>query len=114
MSALSSLLPIEIGGGKHDQEQRAEPFLRAMNQRMKQPESRTSYARRKTIAEPVFGQIKNAGFRGFGLRAKARVAGEFSLECAAHSLKKIIPAAVLGEVCPAFVKRVTLTCMRGR
>ena len=82
-----------------------EPLRRAMNERMSQPESQAIYARRKTIVEPVFGQIKNSGFRGFGLRGKAKVAGEFSLVCVAHNLKKIIFAALRGEVCPEFGKR---------
>jgi hypothetical protein len=77
-----------------------EPLRRAMNERMKRPESRALYARRKVIVEPVFGQIKNAGFRGFGLRGKTRVAGEFSLVCAAHNLKKIVLATLRREVCP--------------
>jgi len=29
------------------------------------------YGQRKTIVEPVFGQIKNSGFRGFSVRGKA-------------------------------------------
>ena len=41
-----------------------EPLRRAMNERMETPESRAIYARRKTIVEPVFGQIKNSGFSG--------------------------------------------------
>ena len=75
-----------------------EPLRRAMNERMRQPESKAIYARRKTIVEPVFGQIKNSGFRGFGLRGKEKVAGEFSLVCTAHNLKKIIFAALRREV----------------
>ena len=71
-----------------------ERLRRTMNERMRQPESRALYARRKVIVEPVFGQIKNADFRGFGLRGKARVAGEFSLVCAVHNLRKIILATV--------------------
>ena len=82
-----------------------EPLRWAMNERMSQPESQALYARRKTIVEPVFGQIKNSGFRGFGLRGKEKVAGEFSLVCVAHNLKKIIFAALRGEVCPEFGKR---------
>ena len=82
-----------------------EPLRRTMNERMRQPESQTIYARRKTIVEPVFGQIKNSGFRGFGLRGKEKVAGEFSLVCAAHNLKKIIFATRRGDVCPEFGKR---------
>ena len=53
-------------------------------------------------------QIKNAGFRGFGVRGKGRVAGEFSRVCAAHNLKKIILAVTRGEVCPEFGKRAAL------
>ncbi len=82
-----------------------EPLRRAMNERMSQPESQAIYARRKATVEPVFGQIKNSGFRGFGLRSKAKVAAEFSLVCGAHNLKKIIFAALRGEVCPEFGKR---------
>lgn len=73
--------------------------------RMSKPESQAIYARRKTIVKPVFGQIKNSGFRGFGVRGKAKVAGEFSLVCVAHNLKKIMLAALRGQVCPEFGKR---------
>ena len=102
---LSSLLPVEVGGGAHDHERRQGAVGRAMNERMSQPESRVIYARRKTIVEPVFGQIKNTGFRGFGVRGKEKVAGEFSLVCVAHNLKKIVFAALRGEVCPEFGTR---------
>ena len=37
------------------------------------------YGKRKTIVKPVFGQIKNNGFRGFNVRGKEKVGGEFSL-----------------------------------
>jgi transposase len=90
----------KLGAARTIRSDGQEPLRRAMNERMRQPESRALYARRKVIVEPVFGQIKNAGFRGFGLRGKARVAGEFSLVCAAHNLKKIVLAALRGEVCP--------------
>ena len=49
-----------------------EPLRRAMNERMSRPEGRAVYRRRKAIVEPVFGQIKNAGFRGFGVRGKLK------------------------------------------
>ncbi len=57
---------------------------------------------RKVIVEPVFGQIKNGGFRGFSLRGKEKVAGEFSLVCAGHNIKKMVKAIMTGAVCPAF------------
>ena len=90
---LSSLLA-KSGAARTITSDGKEPLDR---KRMSQPESRAIYARRKTIVEPVFGQIKNSGFRGFGLRGKAKVAGEFSLVCVAHNLKKIMLAA---KVCP--------------
>ncbi len=70
-----------------------EPLRRRMNQHMAQAQSCAVYDKRKVIVEPVFGQIKNSGFRGFAVRTKARVAGEFSLVCLVHNLKKILKYA---------------------
>jgi transposase len=68
-----------------------EPFRQAMFDKMKQEESQKIYKKRKTIVEPVFGQIKaNMGFRGFSVRGLMRAGGEFSLVCAAHNIKKIV------------------------
>ncbi|MBV8455887.1 MAG: transposase [Acetobacteraceae bacterium] len=51
---------------------------------------RAVYARRKTIVEPVFGQIKEArGFRRFLLRGLAHIRGEWRLVCLTHNLLKI-------------------------
>ena len=83
-----------------------EPLRRAMNERMSRPESRAIYSRRKVIVEPVFGQIKNTGFRGFGVRGKSKVDGEFSLVCAAH--KKMVHAALRGAVCLEFGQRAAM------
>jgi len=52
-------------------------------------ESKVIYKKRKLVVEPVFGQIKSSGFRNFSVRGKEKVAGEFSLICAAHNIKKI-------------------------
>jgi Transposase DDE domain len=44
------------------------------------------YAERKTIVEPVFGQIKQArGFRQFLLRGIEKARGEWSLICLTHN-----------------------------
>jgi len=59
-----------------------------MKQTMETDAAKEIYARRKVIVEPVFGQIKNTGFRGFSLRGLKKVSGEFSLVCATHNLKK--------------------------
>ena len=58
--------------------------------------------KRKTIIEPVFGQIKNSGFRGFSVRSKEKVAGEFSKVYAAHNFKIIAKAIITGLIRPAF------------
>jgi hypothetical protein len=51
---------------------------------------RALYAQRKTIVEPVFGQIKEArGFRRFLLRGLAKIRGEWRLVCLTHNLLKI-------------------------
>jgi transposase len=52
------------------------------------------YARRKAIAEPPFGQIKNRGFRQFLLRGIAKVRGEWSLITMSHNLLKLFRASV--------------------
>jgi transposase len=51
---------------------------------------RALYARRKTIVEPVFGQIKEVrGFRRFLLRGLSKIGGEWRLVCLTHNLLKI-------------------------
>ena len=51
---------------------------------------RLIYAKRKTIVEPIFGQIKQArGFRQFLLRGIAKVKGEWSLICTTSNLLKL-------------------------
>jgi DDE family transposase len=51
---------------------------------------RAIYAVRKTIVEPVFGQIKEArGFRRFLLRGLAKVRGEWALVCLTHNILKL-------------------------
>jgi hypothetical protein len=48
------------------------------------------YATRKSIVEPVFGQIKEArGFRRFSLRGFEQVKGEWALVCATHNILKM-------------------------
>jgi len=69
-----------------------------MNAKMARQASKDIYSRRKVIVEPVFGQLKNSGFRGFSVRGKEKVAGEFSLLCATHNIKKIVKAIFTGVV----------------
>ena len=52
------------------------------------------YARRKAIVEPVFGQIKNRGFRQLLLRGLAKVRAEWALICTSHNLLKLHAALI--------------------
>ena len=79
-----------------------EPLRQQMNSKMATAPAKVVYGKRKTIVEPVFGQIKNSGFRGFSVRGKEKVAGEFSMVCAAHNFKKIAKAIVTGLIRPEF------------
>jgi transposase len=61
-----------------------------MKRKLKTKAGKAVYAARKTIVEPVFGQIKQArGFRQFLLRGIHKVRGEWSLLCLTHNILKI-------------------------
>src|SRR5246127_3729633 len=48
------------------------------------------YSTRKTVVEPVFGQIKEArGFRRFLLRGLKKVQGEWAIVCLTHNILKL-------------------------
>jgi transposase len=62
----------------------------AMKHRLKTPEGKACYAKRKTTSEPVFGVIKEVmGFRRFLLRGLEAVKGEWRLVCLAFNLKRL-------------------------
>jgi transposase len=75
-----------------------EPLRQQMNEKMEEESSKEIYKKRKVIVEPVFGQIKNTGFRGFSVRGHEKTSGEFSLVCTVHNLKKIMKAILRGVV----------------
>ena len=61
-----------------------------MHQKLTAAKGRAVYAKRKTIAEPVFGCIKAAlGFRRFSLRGLAKVRAEWAFVCTCHNLLKL-------------------------
>lgn len=87
-----------------------EPLRQAMRDKMSRETSKEIYKERKTIVEPVFGQIKNDGFRRFHLRGYHKAGGEFSLVCAVHNIKKIVKAIMKGVVCLEAGKLVRNGC----
>jgi len=61
-----------------------------MQAKLQTEAGRAVYGRRKTIVEPVFGQIKEArGFRRFHLRGLRKVMAEWSFVAATHNLLKL-------------------------
>ena len=61
-----------------------------MRHRLKTPEGKAIYAKRKSTVEPVFGIIKSImGFRQFMLRGLKAVQGEWTLVCIAYNLKRL-------------------------
>jgi hypothetical protein len=61
-----------------------------MKRKLQTKAGRALYAARKTIVEPLFGQIKQArGFRQFLLRGLVKVRGEWALVCLTHNILKL-------------------------
>ena len=61
-----------------------------MIDRMKTPEGKKLYAKRKSTIEPAFGIIKHVmGFRQFMLRGVVAVSGEWNLVCTAFNIKRL-------------------------
>lgn len=66
------------------------PHTAAMAAKLKTEEGRSAYRRRKWIAEPPNGWIKNVlGFRQFSLRGLDRVKAEWKLVCMALNLRRM-------------------------
>ncbi|MGH9668559.1 MAG: IS1182 family transposase [Terriglobales bacterium] len=65
-----------------------------MARKLRTQRGRATYAKRKGMVEPVFGQIKQArGFRQFLLRGLEKMRGEWRLICMTHNLRKLFGSA---------------------
>src|SRR5215471_18439455 len=61
-----------------------------MRRKLQTQKGAAIYSTRKTIVEPVFGQIKQArGFRQFLLRGLKKVQGEWAIICLTHNILKL-------------------------
>ena len=61
-----------------------------MARKLRTARGRNTYAKRKEVVEPVFGQIKQVrGFRQFLLRGVEKVSAEWDLICLGHNLLKL-------------------------
>jgi transposase len=98
-------LYVATGKQKHNQSRQPSPrgripksatLVDRMRRKLTTVAGRAIYARRKTIVEPVFGQIKQAqGFRQFLLRGMEKVGAEWALVCATHNLLKLYRACTV-------------------
>jgi hypothetical protein len=72
-----------------------------MRHKLRQPDARRRYARRKAIVEPVFGQLKeDRGFVGVSLRGLRLARAEYMLACLAHNLGKLLRVCPLPDARP--------------
>jgi transposase len=95
-------LYVATGKQKHNQKPQPSPrgriarsatLVERMQRKLTTRTGRAIYAGRKTIVEPVFGQIKQAqGFRQFLLRGVEKVKSEWALLCASHNMLKLYRA----------------------
>jgi transposase len=95
-------LYVATGKQKHNQPAPSSPrgripksatLVERMKRKVMTKAGQAIYARRKTIVEPVFGQIKQAqGFRHFLLRGVDKVRSEWALVCATHNVLKLYRA----------------------
>jgi Transposase DDE domain len=73
-----------------------------MARKLRTKPGRAGYARRKTIVEPVFGQIMTVqNGRRLLLRGLAATRGEWRLLAACHNLRKIFNQVGAGAFAPA-------------
>ncbi len=69
----------------------------AMRWKLRTEEGRQVYAERKSVVEPVFGQIKEIqGFRRFLLRGLEKARAEWSLQCLTHNVLKLFRSQEAG------------------
>lgn len=61
-----------------------------MARKLRTKKGKATYAKRKGIIEPIFGQLKQVlGFRQFSLRGLTSMRGEWRLMCTVHNLLKL-------------------------
>ena len=61
-----------------------------MARKLRTVQGRATYAKRKGIIEPIFGQLKQVlGFRQFSLRGLVAMRGEWRLMCTVHNVLKL-------------------------
>jgi len=71
----------------------------SMNSRVRSPSGRELYRKRKTMVEPIFGNMKhNMRFRRFSLKGMDKCEGEFALAALCHNIVKIFRNNLLENI----------------
>jgi transposase len=89
------LMAAELSGGAaapemNCRQQRRVPGLKQMRERMREPDARTAYRRRKELVELVFGVLKQQrGMRQFRCRGLVGVGVEWALAATAFNLTRL-------------------------
>jgi hypothetical protein len=93
IDAYISLRKKDAGSGIFPPRTNVEQMRFAMQTKLATKKGKALYARRKVIAEPVFGQIKGAmGFSRFSLRGLLKVPSEWGIVALCHNLLKLFRA----------------------
>jgi len=93
------LVARELAGGSvvgemNTRQKRRHPGLQELRDRMRGPTSRSCYARRKALVEPVFGVLKQQrGMRQFRRRGLVGVGTEWTLATTAYNVTRLFQAA---------------------
>jgi transposase len=89
------LMATELAGGDiaaemNRRQQQRTPGLKQLRERMREPVSRSCYARRKALVEPVLGVLKQQrGMRQFRRRGLVAVSVEWALATTAYNLTRL-------------------------
>jgi len=79
--------------GEQESKTNESPLRVQMREKLRSEEGKARYARRKAVAEPPFGQIKEArGLRRFLLRGMHQIRPEWILMCTGHNILKLYRA----------------------
>ncbi len=78
------------------------PLRQEMRDKLTSEKGKAQYARRKAVAEPPFGQIKEArGIRRFLLRGMEQARDEWNLICTTHNILKLFRSQAIQHPSPA-------------
>lgn len=89
------LMATELAGGEQTpvmnrRQRRRTPGLQELREQMRKPETRSCYARRKALVEPVFGVLKQQrGMRQFRRRGLTAVSTEWAMAATAFNLTRM-------------------------